>query len=59
MGWASETLGPTLAVHMGDKIESVDTDAHLATKKLVALYFSAHVRAELQSPAVPVPDASC
>ena len=49
MGWASETFGPTLLVKTDDGIKKVDTDAHVASKKLLALYFSAHVRRRAES----------
>ena len=44
MGWAADLFGPQLLVKVDDKTVTVDTDAHVASKKLLVLYFSAHVR---------------
>ena len=49
MGWAADTFGPELLVKTADgAITKVDTDAHVAGKKLLALYFSAHVRSGMR-----------
>ena len=54
-GWAAETFGSQLLVKGADGVpHKVDTTAHLAAKKLVALYFSAHVRAGAVCGALPL-----
>jgi hypothetical protein len=44
MAWATALFGPELLVKEGDKAVTKPTEAALAGKKYVALYFSAMVR---------------